>query len=76
MKTVGMPGVLKKEPGFFFFFFSVCLFGEEAEIPSDRFSIGSAQSRYSPQLVSLLLLVMGSRGCVIQDELSIQTASE
>ena len=74
MKTVGMPGVLKKEPGFFFF--SVCLFGEEAESPSDSFSIGSAQSRYSPQLVSLLLLVMGSRGCVIQDELSIQTASE
>lgn len=48
VKTVGKPGVLKKKPGFFW---SVCLFGEEAEIPSDRFSIGSAQSRYSPQLV-------------------------
>ena len=51
-------------PGFFWGGGYVCLFGEEAENPSDRFSIGSAESRYSPWLGSLLLLVMGSRGCV------------
>lgn len=63
MKTVGKPGApwlfLGGGVGY------VCLFGEEAENPSDRFSIGSAESRYSPWLVLLLLLVMGSRGCVI-----------
>lgn len=62
MKTVGKPGI----PWLFCGGGGVCLplWRREAENPSDRFSIGSAESRYSPWLGSLLLLVMGSRGCV------------